>query len=185
MDLLGKRSSSRLFSYTRPRQNRTHVLISRINPLWRILDPFDWTCPWQNDGICFSRHRWLEWFLGACVGLFVHVDRTPPRYQSHNACLESRDRLQRICVCHLSEDAFCRLSGNVINPTTHPVNIFTLTDVFSKEFHCSIFLQNHNQKSSIFSFVQIVIQMSLISVDFFIPKFYILPFWSFRLWVMF
>ncbi len=46
-----------------------------------------------------------------------------------------------------SEDA-CRLSGTVAN-FAHPVNIFTLTDVFSKEFHYSIFT-NHNQKDPSF-----------------------------------
>ncbi len=72
-----------------------------------------------------------------------------------NACLESRDRLQRILRLSASEDA-CRLSGNVIT-FTHPVNIFPLTDVFSRNsiarFYKIII------RKSIFSFVQFVIQI--------------------------
>ncbi len=52
VDLLGKRSSSRLFSYA-PRQSRT-----RSNHEWgNLVKGFAirrWACPWQNDGICSS-----------------------------------------------------------------------------------------------------------------------------------
>ncbi len=50
-------------------------------------------------------------------------------------------RLQKNLRLSASEDA-CRLSGNVIT-TTHPVNIFTLTDV---SLAIARFLQNRNQR---------------------------------------
>ncbi len=80
-----------------------------------------------------------------CVmGCFVHVDVRPTILSSHNACLESRDRLQKnLRLSGPLRDA-CRLSGNVDNPATHPVNIFTLTDVLARN-SIARFLQNHNQ----------------------------------------
>ncbi len=132
---------------------------------WRYLFSFRH----QMTGVIFVCMLW---------GCFVHVDVRPRYYHSHNACLESRDQTsKRICVCQ----PLRTLVGSLVTAaTTHPVNIFTLYGRFGKEFHCSIFTKI---RKSIFSFVQIVIQMSSISVDFFIPfKFYIIAIFGLSPW---
>ncbi len=123
--------------------------------------------------------RWLEWWC-VCVGLFRPCGRNAPRYyQSHNACLESRGRLQRICVCQPLR-TLVGSSGNVITQLPTQLISSMLTDVFSKGNSIAWFYKIIIRKS-IFSFVQIVIQMSSIGVDFFIPKFYIIAVLSFAL----
>ncbi len=110
MDLLGKRSSSRLFSCYTPTSSescsnsmdKSQKGDFRSVRLKHVLG--------RMRRYLFSLFVIDDWVIScACVAVpLAHVDVRPPRYQSrHNACLESRDRLQRICVSPASEDA-CR-----------------------------------------------------------------------------
>ncbi len=94
------------------------------------------------------------------------------------------EQTSKNCVCQpLLRALFCRLSVRQTS-TTHPVTIFTLTDVFSKEF-IARFLQNHNQKVHLFVRADCNSnELDQCSISF-IPKFYIIAILVFRPGVMF